>query len=126
MAQKLRDIAVKTGEYLDRQSGQTKGRWQNVGALMKNDDGSEFIIMHRWFNPAGLPNPDNRDSVLMSCFKPNRQQGNGQPPVKNSGYQQPPRNQHPPQGQPTHQGQSPPYGAPDPSQYDDFDDEIPF
>ena len=119
MAQKLRDIAVKTGEYQDRQSGQTKGRWQNVGALMKNDDGSEFIILHRWFNPAGLPNPENRDSVVMSCFKPNRQQGNGQTSA-NSGYQQPP-NPRPPQNQ-----QQQPYGAPDPSQYDTFNDEIPF
>ena len=121
MAQKLRDIAVKTGEYQDRQTGQTKGRWQNVGALMKNDDGSEFIIMHRWFNPAGLPNPENRDSVVMSCFKSNRQQGNGQPPANHSGYQQMPQNQRPPQ-----QGQQLPYGAPNPAQYDDFDDEIPF
>jgi hypothetical protein len=126
MAHKLRDIAVKTGEYQDRQSGQTKGRWQNVGALMKSDDGSEFIIMHRWFNPAGLPNPDNRDSVVMSCFKPNRQQGNGQPLTNNSGYQQPSQNQRPFQSHPAQQGQSLPYGAPDPSQYDDFDDEIPF
>lgn len=126
MAQKLRDIAVKTGEYQDRQSGQMKGRWQNVGALMKNDDGSEFIIMHRWFNPAGLPNPENRDSVVMSCFKPNRQQGNGQTPANNGGYQQPPHNQNPPQGQSAQQGQSVPYGAPDPAQYNDFDDEIPF
>tara|TARA_R110001599_G_scaffold337838_1_gene556506 strand:- start:9289 stop:9654 length:366 start_codon:yes stop_codon:yes gene_type:complete len=121
MAQKLRDIAVKTGEYQDLQSGQTKGRWQNVGALMKNDDGSEFIIMHRWFNPAGLPNPDNRDSVVLSCFKSNRQQGNGQPPANNGGYRQPPPNQAP-----QSQQQPPPYGAPDPSQYDTFDDEIPF
>ena len=100
MAQKLRDIAVKTGEYQDRQSGQTKGRWQNVGALMKHDDGSEFIIMHRWFNPAGLPNPDNRDSVLLSCFKPNRQQSNGQPPANNGGYRQSPPNQAPLNQQP--------------------------
>ncbi|WP_353048320.1 hypothetical protein [Halomonas sp. ISL-56] len=124
MPQKLRDIAVKTGEYLDRQSGQTKARWQNVGALMKSDDGNEFIILHRWFNPAGLPNPENRDSVIMSCFKPNKQQGNGQPPANGGGYQQPAnqqpqRNQAPPQGQQS-------YGAPDPSQYDTFDDEIPF
>ncbi|MEY4952368.1 MAG: hypothetical protein RL299_792, partial [Pseudomonadota bacterium] len=28
MATKLYDLAVKTGEYQDRQSGQMKGRWQ--------------------------------------------------------------------------------------------------
>jgi len=128
MSQKLRDIAVKTGEYQDRTSGQMKGRWQNVGALMKGDDGNEFIILHRWFNPAGVPNPDNRDSVLMSCFKPDRQgQQGGQsqapqntaPPAQNQTRQAPP----PQQGAPN-QGQN--YGAPDPGSFDDFDDEIPF
>jgi hypothetical protein len=66
-ARKIKDVAVKTGEYQDRQ-GQTKGRWQNVGALMKNDDGSVFIILERWFNPAGAPDPQGRGSVLLSCF----------------------------------------------------------
>lgn len=71
MPQKLRDLAVKTGSYTDS-SGQEKGRWQNIGALMKSDDGGEFIILHRWFNPAGVPNPEDRDSLLVSCFKTDR------------------------------------------------------
>lgn len=108
MAQKLCDIAVKTGEYQDRQSGQMKGRWQNVGALMKSDDGSEFIVMHRWFNLAGLPNPNNRDSVVMSCFKPNRQQGNNQSSTYGKDLQQ----------------QAP--AAPNSAQYNDFEGEPPF
>lgn len=70
---KLRDLAVKIGTYTDRQ-GNEKGRWQNVGALMRGDDGGEFVILHRWFNPAGVPNPDNRDSVLISAFKPQDRQ----------------------------------------------------
>lgn len=74
MPQKIRDLAVKTGSYTDNQ-GNEKGRWQNVGSLMKGDDGGEFIILHRWFNPAGVPNPDNRDSVVLSCFKLRDQQG---------------------------------------------------
>lgn len=64
-AKKIKDIAVKTGEYTDR-NGNTKGRWQNVGAIMKNDDGSVFIMLQRWFNPAGI-NSD-RESILLSCF----------------------------------------------------------
>lgn len=64
-AKKIKDIAVKTGEYTDR-NGNTKGRWQNVGALMKSDDGSVFIMLQRWFNPAGI-NSD-RESILLSCF----------------------------------------------------------
>jgi len=80
MPTKIRDIAVKTGEYTD-QNGQTKGRYQNVGSLMKSDDGGEFIILNRWFNPAGIPNPDNRDSVILSCFQiKDRNQQQQQPP----------------------------------------------
>ena len=75
-AKKIRDLAVKTGEYTNQQ-GETKGRYQNIGSLMKGDNG-EFVILNRWFNPAGIPNPDDRDSVIVSCFKP-RQEGQQQP-----------------------------------------------
>lgn len=125
MPQKLRDLVVKTGTYTDGQ-GQEKARWQNIGALMKSDDGGEFVILHRWFNPAGIPNPDNRDSVLVSCFKPEQnghgRQQQGQVPQNN----QPPQNQRPPQNQAPQGQQHQAYGAPDPGQYDGFDDEIPF
>lgn len=79
MARKTHDIAAKVGEYTNS-SGETKGRWLNVGALMQADDGGQFIILHRTFNPAGMPNPDGRDSVMLSCFVPNndRQQSGGQ------------------------------------------------
>lgn len=99
MPQKIRDLAVKTGEYQDGQ-GQKKGRWQNVGSLMRGDDGGEFVILHRWFNPAGVPNPENRDSVLVSCFRPQQQgqQGGQQnyqqpPPQQQGGFQQPQQQQ---------------------------------
>jgi hypothetical protein len=109
-ARKIKDIAVKTGEYTDRQ-GQTKGRWQNVGALMKNDDNSVFIILERWFNPAGAPDPQGRGSVLLSCFDlrddgPAQGGGNG---GGAGGYGAP--------MQPPQQPQRPPA---------DLDDEIPF
>jgi hypothetical protein len=70
MAKKLYDLAVKTGEYQDRTTGETKGKWQNVGAVMQNDDGGKFIMLERWFNPAGVPNPDNRSNLLLSMFEP--------------------------------------------------------
>lgn len=73
-ARKIKDIAVKTGEY--ERDGQTKGRYQNVGALMKNDDGSVFILLSRWFNPAGI-NSD-RETILLSCFDLREDNGGGQ------------------------------------------------
>lgn len=99
-AQKIKDLAVKVGSYTDGQ-GQEKGRYQNVGSLMRSDDGNEFIVLNRWFNPAGVPNPENRDSLLISCFEPKQQQqqqGWGQPPQapQQSMQRQPPMNQQQP------------------------------
>ena len=65
-ATKGKDIAVKTGEY--QKDGQTKGRYENIGSICKADDGGTFLLMKRTCNPAGVPNPDNRDTVLISVF----------------------------------------------------------
>jgi hypothetical protein len=75
-SKKLYDLAVKTGEYQDRASGQTKGRWQNVGAVMQSDDGNKLIMLARWFNPAGVPDLSGKggESILVSMFKPQDQQ----------------------------------------------------
>lgn len=71
MAKKLYDLAVKTGEYNDR-NGQKKGRWQNVGAVMQGDDGGKFIMLAKWFSPAGVPDLSGRggESILLSMFEP--------------------------------------------------------
>ena len=65
---KIKELKVKTGEYKNA-AGETKGRWEDVGAIMEGDNG-KFIMLKRTFNPAGVPNPDNRDSVLISAFDP--------------------------------------------------------
>lgn len=98
MAHKLYDLAVKTGEYQNQQ-GETKGRYENVGSVMQGDNG-QFVILKRTFNPAGVPNPDDKDSVLISCFE---LQGNSQQPQQHQpmqqqgGYQQPQQMQQPQQ-----------------------------
>lgn len=86
-ARKIKDVAVKTGEYTDRNTGQTKGCYANVGALMKNEDGSVFILLERWFNPAGIPGDATRSTVLLSCFDLREQsdQGGGSPQGGNGG-----------------------------------------
>lgn len=76
MASKKYDIAVKTGEYKNA-SGETKGRYQNVGAVIEGDNGP-YIMLERWFNPAGIANPDNRGNVILSLFKPSDKDGNNQ------------------------------------------------
>jgi len=74
MAKKLYDLAVKTGEYTVQ--GQTKGRYENVGAVMQSDDGNKFIMLKRVFNPAGVPDLSGRnsDSILLSMFAPREQE----------------------------------------------------
>jgi hypothetical protein len=66
--EKIYDLAVKVGTY--EKNGETKGRYENVGSVMKDNDGGKFILLNRTFNPAGVPNPDNKSSVLISLFKP--------------------------------------------------------
>ena len=85
MATKLYDLVVKTGEYTS--NGETKGRYENVGSMMQSDKG-QFLILKRTFNPAGVANPDNKDSIIVSCFEP-KDQGQQQ----NQGYQQPQQQQ---------------------------------
>lgn len=99
---KVYDMAVKTGSY--QKDGETKNRYENIGSVMKGDDGS-FLILKRTFNPAGVPNPDNKDSVIVSLFEVDKQ----------NKPQQSQQQQAPQQQQQAQQG------------YDNnFDDNIPF
>lgn len=65
---KVFDLAVKTGSYTNA-AGEQKNRYENVGSIMEGDSG-QFIILNRTFNPAGVPNPDNKSSVIISMFTP--------------------------------------------------------
>lgn len=76
-SKKIRDLLVKVGSYTDRNTGQEKARWENVGALMQNDeDQSFFIMLKKTFNPAGVPGQDARESILISAFVPQDQREN--------------------------------------------------
>ena len=73
MSRKKYDCAVKVGEYRDRQTGETKSKWLNVGAVIQTENG-HVLLLDRTFNPAGLPDPDpeNRGNVMISLFPANR------------------------------------------------------
>ena len=66
MTKKVADLAVKTGTY--QKGGETKNRYENIGSVFQDDNGGEFMTLKRTFNPAGVPNPDNKDSVIISKF----------------------------------------------------------
>lgn len=83
---KIRDVVVKVGEYTDHNTGETKGRFENVGALMQNDeDDSFFIMIKRTFNPAGVPKQDERSSILLNCYIPQDQRDDAKPKQDRSG-----------------------------------------
>ncbi|HEX5676760.1 MAG TPA: hypothetical protein VFX91_02205 [Alcanivorax sp.] len=119
MATKKYDICVKVGEY--QVQGQMKPEWRRVGVVMQGDDGREFALLNRDFNPAGVINPDNRSTVLLNYFEPrNDNQASGatrqqsREPQGQGGYRQPTNGQARP---PTTNSSPPPA---------DQDDDIPF
>ena len=71
MTKKVYDLSVKIGEK----------NWLNVGAVLEKDDGGRFIILERSFNPAGVPNPDNKSSLIISMFEPKQKDGDKPAPT---------------------------------------------
>lgn len=67
------DLVVKTGEYTDS-SGQTKGRFKNVGVVMDGQNGP-YILLDRTFNPAGIGGNDGRESIIISMYEPKQEGG---------------------------------------------------
>ena len=86
---RVKDVVVKTGEY--ESNGETKGRFENVGTAWKSDDGGFMVTLKRTFNPAGVPNPEGRDTVMLSFYDIKESNGGGK--------QQPQRQQSKPQRQ---------------------------
>lgn len=101
------DLAVKVSEYTDR-DGKTKGRYENVGAVLIGDNGP-FITLKKTFNPAGVPTAEGKDSIIISCFEP---KDNEKQRAADAGFDQP-----------APAANKPAAGA-KPAQ--DFEDDIPF
>lgn len=80
MAKVKFNMAVKIGEY--EKDGETKGRYENVGVVMEGDNGP-YVLLKRSFNPAGVPNTDERDKIIISLFEPKQKE---QPKEEDSGW----------------------------------------
>lgn len=110
-ARPTHDLAVKTGEYQDR-NGQTKGRWQRIGTVFRHDDGGTSIKLD--CVPVGIPEWDG----WVNVFKREEQQGAqteaSQPPQRGFGGS----NYHQARGQGRTNGPPP--------MPQEFDDDIPF
>lgn len=61
---KTHTLSIKTGEY--EHEGKTKNKYLYVGVVMKNVDGSSFLLLDKTFNPAGIV--DDRENVLITMI----------------------------------------------------------
>lgn len=106
------DVVARVGSYTDS-SGQEKGRFENVGAVIMNQNGGFNLLLKKTFNPAGLAEPD-KECIILSLFEPKQQeqqQRNNAAPA-----------QRPNQRQGSMKDQAPQYSAPT----SDFNDDIDF
>lgn len=81
------DVVARVGSYVD-QSGQEKGRFENVGAVIVNANGGFNLLLKKTFNPAGLAEPD-KESIILSLFEP-QQSGQQAPQAAPQPQQMPP------------------------------------
>ena len=65
---KAYDLVVVTGTYTTR-DGEVKKSYKNIGIVNQTDKGM-YILLDRTFNPAGVPNPENKDMLMVSMFEP--------------------------------------------------------
>jgi hypothetical protein len=85
------DLVVVTGKYTNK-LGEQKNKHKNIGSMGTRDDGSIWIKLDRTFNPAGVPNEADSDSLFGNAY-----------PIKSNGQQQ-----HAPQQQAAPQQQHAP------------------
>jgi|DEB0MinimDraft_10_1074344.scaffolds.fasta_scaffold11920_6 hypothetical protein len=55
-------------------SGERKRKYVNIGMVFDSGNGP-YMIIDRTFNPAGVPNPDNKTGVVVSMFEPRKNDG---------------------------------------------------
>ena len=67
MSKRVADLVVKMGSYI-KADGSNKNKYENIGSKFENDKGGSFFTIKRTFNPAGVPNPDGKDSIIISIF----------------------------------------------------------
>ena len=64
--QKLYDLVVTTGQYVDRQGNQ-KREYETIGAVFQGQHGM-YAIIKKTFNPAGVPS--DRASFFVNFYEP--------------------------------------------------------
>lgn len=80
-AKPTHDLAIKTGEYPERDTGRMKARWLRIGTLIRHDDGGVSIKLD--CVPVGLPEWEGWVSVFK---RENREHGQ---PARGNGRARP-------------------------------------
>lgn len=67
---KIGKVMVCTGHF-DR-NGERKPLWEEVGSLLENERGAQFVSLKRTFSAAGVPLVENGSNVreVMCCIFP--------------------------------------------------------
>jgi len=76
------ELAVKVGTYM--KDGVEKPRYKTIGVLMQGNDGGEYILLEKTFNPAGVAS--DRESIMVSLFKPKDNNQSSHNEAKQDGY----------------------------------------
>lgn len=75
MPKVLYNMVVVTGTYTDA-TGATKKKYQTIGVVLEGNGGSQFALMDRTFNPAGVPHdPAKGNSIMVSFYPPESNSG---------------------------------------------------
>ncbi|TQF00213.1 MAG: hypothetical protein FKY71_04705 [Spiribacter salinus] len=81
-AKPTHDLAIKTGEYHDRETGQMKPRWLRIGTVIRHDDGGTSIKLDCL--PVGIPDWEG----WVNVFKREARDGAGT--ARGNGQRRPP------------------------------------
>jgi len=81
--QKLYDMVVTVGEYVDR-NGNQKRQYETIGTVFQGQKGM-YAVMKKTFNPAGVPS--ERSSFFVSFYEPrDRQEQRPQQPQASQSF----------------------------------------
>ena len=74
MKTKIYDLCVTTRKF--QENGLEKTHYENIGAMLENEEHKPFIMIKAHFNPAAIARKENSESILISCFTPKDKQDN--------------------------------------------------
>lgn len=79
-------LSAKTGEYQDKQSGETKGDYVQIGVILNNNNGDDFLLLDPTVSLAGVLAKQNalefkkggtmRDNVMCGIYEEQPKQNN--------------------------------------------------